>query len=264
MHIGALHIYPIKSCRGISVERAEVEPRGLRGDRRYMLVDGNGRFLTQREHPRMALIDVALEHDGYRVEAPGQPPLHVPVALAAGAECEVRIWRDTVQATLAAEEFNIWFSKIMGFACGLVYLAEHQHRPVQHDAAGFDDEVGFADAAPLLLISTGSLADLNSRLAEPVAMRRFRPNVVVESGEAFVEDTWRSFEAGEARFDAGWQCSRCVLTTIDPATGEKDAGGEPLETLKSYRRVGPKVMFGQNMIPRRCGTIRVGDTVRAQ
>ena len=141
-------------------------------------------------------------------------------------------------------------------------MADDQHRPVPNEAAAFDDEVSFADGAPILLISTGSLADLNGRLAEPVTMTRFRPNIVVDTPQPFVEDSWRSIAIGSAELAVVWQCSRCILPTIDPETGIKHPRQEPLETLRSYRRVGPKVMFGQNLIPRKHGTIRVGDTVR--
>jgi len=264
VQIDELHIYPIKSCRGISVPSAAVGARGLDGDRRYMLVDASGRFLTQREHARMALIDVRPADAGFEVQAPGMPALAVPRALDGGTRCQVRVWRDTVEALLAPEEHSLWFSEYMGFACGLVYQASHQHRPVTHDCAQFDDEVSFADAAPLLLVSTASLADLNARLAQPVTMRRFRPNVVVTAGAAFAEDAWGAVAIGAVELAAGWACSRCILTTIDPESGEKDPHGEPLETLKAYRRIGARVMFGRNLIPRRLGTIRVGDAVRVQ
>jgi hypothetical protein len=261
LQVSEIYIYPIKSCRGIAVSSADVEARGLAGDRRYMLVDAKGRFLTQREHARMALVHVLSEEGGYRIGAPGQPSLHLPERLQAGTDCGVRIWRDNVQAVLAPEEFNIWFSQFMGFACGLVYMGDHDHRPVPNDSAQFDDEVSFADAAPLLLLSQGSLTDLNGRLARPVTMRQFRPNIVVDTEIPFAEDGWNAVSVGGAEFAVAWPCSRCILTTIDPETGVKDAGGEPLETLKSYRRVGPRVMFGQNLIPRRHGAIRVGDSV---
>jgi hypothetical protein len=263
LKVSAIYIYPIKSCRGISVPGAEVETRGLAEDRRFMLVNAKGRCVTQREYPRMALIDVHRDDGGYRVEAPGRPPLHVPRDLQGGAEREVRVWGDTVQATLAGEEIDAWFSAYLGIACALVRMEAHQHRPMMHEFAEFDDEVSFADAAPLLLISTGSLADLNGRLAAPVAMRRFRPNVVIDTDTPFAEDAWKSIAIGAAEFSVAWACSRCVLTTIDPDSGVPDTRGEPLETLKTYRRVGPRVMFGQNLIPRRCGAIRVGDVARA-
>jgi uncharacterized protein len=264
LQVSAITIYPIKSCRGISVPSAEVESRGLAEDRRFMLVDAKGRCVTQREHPRMALIDVYRDDGGYRVAAPGQRPLHLPRAAPGGGECDVKIWGDTAQATLVGEEANAWFSQYLGFGCGLVHMEDHQHRAVTNGSAAFDDEVSFADAAPLLLISTASLADLNGRLAAPVAMQRFRPNVVIDTDTPFAEDAWKSIAIGGAELAIGWPCSRCVLTTIDPESGVWDARGEPLETLKTYRRVGPRVMFGQNLIPRRYGAIRVGDAVRVQ
>jgi hypothetical protein len=259
--VSRIFVYPIKSCRGIEVASAELGRRGLDRDRRYMLIDSAGRFLSQRRHPRMALIATEIRDDALRVTAPGREPLLLPVALEGPAfhTCVVRIWSDTVEATLAPAEVNIWFSELIGFACGLVYLADHQHRPVQNEAAQFDDEVGFADGAPLLLISDASLESLNGRLATPVGIERFRPNLVVTADRPHAEDGWRSIRIGAARLDVAWPCSRCVLTTVDPTTGEKDANGEPLRTLEGYRRLGGKVCFGQNLIPRELGPIRAGD-----
>ena len=261
-HVTEINVYPIKSCGRIPRGSEVVGARGLAGDRRYMLVDAEGGFLTQRRHPRLALIDVADDGEGgYRIEAPGQPPLRLPREWRHGGELEVTVWRDTVQATAAADEAGAWFAGFLGFSCRLVYLAEHQHRAVPNDAARFDDEVGFADAAPLLLTSEASLAELNARLPAPVTMRRFRPNVVVAADRAFDEDRWRRLRIGEAEFEVGWPCSRCVLTTVDPETGIKDPSGEPLKTLRSFRRTDAGVMFGQNLIPRRLGRISVGDEV---
>lgn len=258
--ISRIFVYPIKSCRGIEVSEAELTWRGLANDRRYMLVDAAGRFLTQRRHPRMALIETDFAPRGLTVTAPGREPLSLPLGpeAAAGETCSVRIWADTVEATLAHADVNIWFSEFLGFACGLVYLADHQHRPVPNQAAQFDDEVGFADGAPLLLLSDASLEGLNRRLEVPVEVERFRPNLVVGADTPHAEDDWRSIRIGAARLDVAWSCSRCVLTTIDPATGEKDPGGDPLTTLQSYRRRDGKVYFGQNLIPRALGTIHVG------
>jgi len=259
--VSRIFVYPIKSCRGIEVSSAELTWRGLDRDRRYMLVDSAGRFLSQRRHPRMALVETAITDEGLRVTAPGREPLLLPAALEGPTleNCVVRIWSDTVEATLAAAGVNIWFSELMGFACGLVYLADHQHRPVQHEAAQFDDEVGFADSAPLLLISDASLDELNRRLDTPVGIERFRPNLVVTADTPHAEDDWRSIGIGTARLDVAWPCSRCVLTTVDPATGEKHPKGEPLRTLERYRRRDAKVYFGQNLIPRALGIVRTGD-----
>ena len=259
--VSDIWIYPIKSCRGISLPGAVVEPRGLARDRRFMLVDARGRFVSQREQPRMALIRVSETDDGYRVEAPGQNAIALPREFDGARECRVRVHRDKLDARLADPGVNRWFTRFMGMDCGLVYMAAHQHRAVRHASAEFDDEVSFADGAPLLLISEASLDDLNARLAEPVAMRRFRPNLVVTAERAFAEDGWGRIRVGEAEFDVAWQCSRCILTTVDPDTGERDEGGEPIETLKTYRRVNGPVMFGQNLLPRKLGRVRVGDEI---
>jgi len=262
--ITELCIYPIKSCRGISVDSVQLTARGLDGDRRYMLVDVKGRFLTQREHPAMALIDVSRQAGGYRVAAPGQAALDLPLALPPGRECKVRLWQDTIDASLAEPTVNRWFSDYLGLDCGLVHMDDDQHRPVQNAAASFDDEVSFADGGPLLLVSEASLAWLNARLAKPVAMRQFRPNIVTTAEAAFDEDAWRFIRTDEVELEVAWSCPRCVLTTIDPATARRDPDGEPLATLKQHRRFRGGVMFGQNLIPRKLGTIDTGAEIQTE
>jgi len=255
-----IFVYPIKSCAGIELESAELTPRGLACDRRYMLIDADGRFLTQRRYPRMVRISPAFADAGLTVSAPGRPDLDLPLSLDPGTHevCTVRVWNDTIEATLADADVNIWFSEFMGFACGLVYLGEHQHRAVPNPAAGFDDEVGFADGAPVLLISEESLGELNRRLDAPVGIERFRPNLVVTAGAPHAEDGWRSIAIGDVALDVAWACTRCIMTTIDPATAEPDPNGEPMRTLRTYRRAERGVTFGQNLIPRTLGTIRTG------
>jgi len=259
--VTAINVYPIKSCGGIARRSAELRERGLEGDRRYMLVDAEGVFLTQRRHPRLALVRIADADGGYRIEGPAGPPLHLPREWPEGPAVEVRIWRDRVEATLLPDEVGGWFADLLGFPCRMVYMAEHQHRAVPNDAAAFDDEVSFADAAPLLLTSDASLAELNARLPAPVTMRRFRPNLVVDGEQPFEEDSWRRIRVGEAELEVAWPSARCVLTTVDPDTGAMDPAGEPLRTLRSFRRGPGGVLFGQNLIPRRLGTLRVGDHV---
>jgi uncharacterized protein len=264
VRLTAIYTYPIKACGGIARQEASIEARGLSGDRRYMLVDGNGRFISQREQPRLALIGVAERGDGYVVEAPGCPPLELPRVLESRRNVEVAIWRDRVGARLADTAVNRWFGGFLGIDCSLVYMSDTDHRPVANPAAASGDEVSFADGSPLLLISEASLAALNARLAKPVPMRRFRPNLVVTAEREFAEDDWRRIAIGSAELAVGWPCPRCIVTTVDPETGIKDADGEPLETLKTFRRIGRGVMFGQNLLPRKPGSIRIGDDVRIQ
>lgn len=253
--------YPIKSCRGIPLPAADVGVRGLENDRCWMLIDADGRFVTQREHPRLALVEVTPQGGGLRVTAPGRAPLAVPPRCADARQTSVRVWRATLEAAVADDAVNAWFSDYLGFDCRLVGMSDRHRRAVPHPAALPGDEVGFADGAPLLLISSASLEDLNSRLERPVEMRRFRPNLVVTADAPFAEDRWRRIRIGGVELAVAWACKRCVLTTVDPDAGCKDPDGEPLRTLKTYRRIGGGILFGQNLIPRALGRVTVGDAV---
>lgn len=259
--VTGIRVYPVKSCGGIDMETALVEPRGLARDRRYMLVDANNRFVTQRQHARMALIHVEIDAAGLILNAPGQAPLRIADAERFDDETRVRIWRGVCDAAIAPSHVNEWLSAYLGFACRLVRMNDEHHRAVPNETAQFEDEVSFADGAPLLLASLDSLTDLNARLAVPIRIERFRPNLIIEGAPAFAEDGWRRIRVGQAELDVAWPCARCTMITIDPATAELDPGGEPLETLKTFRRAGRGVLFGQNLIPRRLGRISVGDRV---
>ena len=183
--VSALYVYPVKSCGAIALDSAHVEPRGLQFDRRFMLIDGNGRFLTQRQLPAMALLKTSIESDELRVTRPDGASLHLPLQPQFEQTAPVKIWRSELEASLADESSNAWFSEFLGRHARLVYMSEHQHRGVASgQATQSDDEVSFADGAPILLISEGSLAELNSRLVEPVSMQRFRPNIVVDAAAA--------------------------------------------------------------------------------
>ena len=275
MRLAAIRIYPIKSCGGIPLASAVLKPRGLAGDRRYMLVDERGRFLTQREHPRMATIRVR-EADGGRapdapgqrrvaagwvVEAPGLDALSLPASLPSGPQRKSTVWRDTLELTEAAPAVNRWFSDALGFPCRLVNMSEGHARPLRPGRGRDGDQVSLADGAPVLLTATASLAQLNERLPRPVGMLNFRPNLVAETDTPFEEDRWGRIRVGEAELDVAWACTRCVLTTIDPETAVKDPDGEPIRTLKTFRRGPEGVMFGQNLIPRRLGAVSVGDPI---
>jgi uncharacterized protein YcbX len=259
--VTGLRVYPVKSCAGIDVETASVATRGLTNDRRYMLVDENDRFLTQRQHAKMALIRIELDESGLTLNAPAQEALRIADTERFEAQAQVRIWRGSTDAAVAPARVNDWFASYMGFACRLVRMEEDHHRVVPHESAQFDDEVSFADGAPLLLASLSSLRDLNGRLAKPARIQQFRPNLVVDGAPAFAEDAWERIRIGSAEFEVAWPCARCVMITIDPETGQADHDGEPLRTLKTFRRVGRGVMFGQNVIPRRLGRVSVGDRV---
>jgi uncharacterized protein YcbX len=262
MQVTELNIYPVKSTRRIALNASEVLPRGLPWDRRWMLIDDSGRFITARQHPRLATVQTAVEDGLLRISAAGRPDISLPLVPDNRSLTRVTVWRDTLDAVPAGPHADAWFTSFLGLSCRLVQMTDDLVRGVNQDYGRPGDQVSFADGYPLLLISEASLADLNHRLAQPVEMRRFRPNLVIDGDVPYAEDGWRRLRVGGVEFEGVKNCSRCVFTTIDPDSGEKHPEQEPLRTLSTYRRR-PEggVYFGQNLIPRSGGMIRVGDPV---
>ncbi|MFC3880193.1 MOSC domain-containing protein [Algoriphagus namhaensis] len=260
--VQALYIYPIKSLGGISVSEALAQERGFQFDRRWMLVDKGGLFMSQRKHPKMALLQVALTSDGLEVFPKNDPTdrLKIPFEAGTGQYEEVQIWDDEVRAERVGKIYDLWFSNALNDQVTLVKMPEFPSRPVDPRYAHASEEVSFADGMPYLIIGNESLNDLNSKLEELVPMDRFRPNIVFDGGMAFEEDTWEFLEIGEVRFKGVKPCARCILTTVDQETAITSA--EPLKTLSSYRKVGNKVLFGQNALALESGKVRVGDSIR--
>lgn len=254
-----LYLYPIKSTHAVSVQEAAVEARGLAHDRRWMLVDADGRFLSQRELPALVRVQAYVVPAGLRITAPGTAPLEVARPAAEAPRLAVRIWKNTVEAALAEAPAHAWFSRVLGRPCRLVFMDEAARRPVDPTYAVGDDYVSFADGYPLLLTTQASLEALNARLATPVPMNRFRPNVVISGVGAFAEDGWQRIRIGAVTFHVVKPCARCAITTTDQQTGA--VGVEPLRTLATFRRRDGKVYFGQNLIPQDRGVIRAGDAV---
>ncbi len=256
--LSSLHTYPIKSAAGTSLDQAQVTTRGLLHDRRWMVCDRHGQFLTQRKFPKMALIQVALGSTlRLSIANNGGTSLELPLVPVSGATVAVDVWGDDCMACSMGEEAGQWLSDFLGVDCQLVYMPDSTHRPVDHGR--FDVPNSFADAYPFLLISAASLADLNGRLEQPVPMNRFRPNLVVQGCDAFAEDTWQHIKIGDIEFDVAKACSRCSVPGVDQSTGEQ--GKEPLKTLATYRRWDHAIWFGQNLIAQGEGALRVGDTV---
>jgi uncharacterized protein YcbX len=258
--VSALYFYPIKSCGGISLEVAKISQRGIRGDRAFMVVDLAGRFITQREQPRMALIRPVIREDGVlTVTAPNMPEISI-AADDTGNRYNVEIWDDTCVGVDQGDAIATWFSTCLGIACRVVHMPEDYIRQVNPQYATQEqDQVAFSDGYPLLLLTEASLADLNARMQEPLPINRFRPNIVLEGTLPYVEDTWRKIYIGEVAFYIVKACARCPITTTDQATAV--VGKEPLRTLATYRRAQKGVIFGQNLIHAHEGIIRLGDTV---
>jgi uncharacterized protein YcbX len=264
--LSALHIYPVKSLRGVAMPAAVVEPWGLTADRRWMLVDTErAKAVTQREQPRLALLAAEpVGGGGLRLTGPGLPPLEVEVPGPAALET-VRLFSDTIEVVSAGRAADDWFSGYLGRPVRLMHLDDPAvRRPVDPGYARPGDTVSLADGYPLLVTTTASLAALNALIADgeraaegPLPMNRFRPNAVIDGTEAWAEDGWRRVRIGEVTFRVPKSCGRCVVTTTDQGSGGR--GKEPLHTLGKYRKIGGSLVFGQNLIPEHPGTLRVGD-----
>lgn len=250
MQLTDIYIYPVKSLAGLRVASAKVDIKGLEKDRRWMLVDPNGVFLTQRNDPAMALIDLNWENADrtslvltHRTKS--MPPLILSLNIPDSQDfMEVQIWDDTVSAILIGAKYDHWFSEALNRPCHLVYMPETDNRRVDPRYALSSDSVSFADGFPYLLVNQASFSDLNSRLEQAVEVERFRPNFVFDGQTPWEEDQWSAFRIGQVAFRSLKPCARCVLTTVDPLTGKK--GTEPLKTLSSFRKKGNKVLFGMN------------------
>jgi uncharacterized protein YcbX len=261
MILSEIWIYPVKSLGGIQLTEALTEEKGLQYDRRWMIVDENGLFQTQRFSPEMALIDILLHQNGLKIFTRSNPENYtlVPFEPVSGETIAVKVWNDVVDAVTVSTIADQWLSDQLGKKVRLVMMPENTQRKADPRYAQHDENVSFADGFPYLVISQASLDDLNSRLSEPVNMARFRPNFVITGTEPFAEDAWKSFMIGNATFNIVKPCARCVMTTINPETAEK--GVEPLKTLSTYRRINNKVLFGQNVVAATFGTVKAGDKV---
>ncbi len=256
--VSGIFLYPVKSTAGIAVSEASVEPRGLTGDRRWMVTDHCGDFLTAREFPKLVRVLAEPREDRLRLTAPGMRPVETKIPDPGSPRQPVTVWNDCCDVLMAGTEVNGWLSKYLGLPCRLVYMDAECVRSI--GGARDEGEVSFADNHPLLIISSASLDDLNRRLSSPMDMRRFRPNLVADGAGAYAEDAWQRIRVGEAVFRAAERCDRCALTTIDPDSAEKHPQQEPLRTLSVYRRdADGGVYFGRNLIPERLGRVRVGD-----
>lgn len=259
-----LYLYPVKSLGGYAVAEADVTARGLRHDRRWLLVDDNNRFMTQRQVPGLALLAVAPAHNGFLISHRQRPellPLFIPFEATPDRTLFVTIWDDLAWAWCGAPAADEWVTAALGRPCRLVYMSDMVRRGVEPALNPEGQLVSFADEYPFLLIGNAALADLNTRLAQPVLMNRFRPNLVFGGGAPYEDDDWANFQIGTVPFRAVRGCGRCVLTTIDQQTGTKSPLGEPLRTLATYRRAEGSALFGQNVTGPGHGRLRVGDAL---
>lgn len=261
LQLSALYRYPLKSARGEALSAVALDLRGLRGDRRWMVVDASGRFVSARSHPHLLGIEARLMPDGLALGAAGVHGVRVQHPSSSSPRMRVEVWGSAVDALPADPAAGAWLSARLGMPVHLVWMDEAAVRPVDpaHSMAG--DEVSFADGFPLLLIGSASLDELNRRAAHSLDMRRFRPNLVVRTTTPHEEDGWRRIRVGAVVLELPKPCVRCVLTTLDPDHATPDPAGEPLASLKAYRRSPKGITFGMNAIARTLGELRVGDGV---
>lgn len=262
LKISSLFIYPIKSLGGSKVNFANVTDRGFEFDRRWMLVDEHGHFLSQRSKPQMALLQTSIEsgilsvfhkHDESR-------KIEIPITFDEQPEkVESVVWDDKVETVKYDRSINDWFSNVLDTKCRLVYMPDNSRRKVDTAYAANGEITSLSDGYPFLIIGEESLNSLNRKLSSPVTMERFRPNLVFYGGKPHYEDNWDEFKINGIKFIAVKPCARCVVTTIDPETGA--SGDEPLRTLSEYRKEKGKIMFGQNLLHTGKGTISIGDEI---
>ena len=255
-------IHPLKSAAGVDVDAGEVEPCGLRGDRRWMAVDGDGVCVTARERPQLVRIRAGIAGPDLRLEMDGRAPIVVRRPEAGSRPARTWIWGQACSALDAGDAAARWMSEAIDKPVRLVAMDGRAKRRPDPDCTLPEDEVSFADCYPVLAIGQGSLDDLNTRTPAPVSMRRFRPNFTIGGGAPYAEDGWRRIRIGAVEFEGVENCARCELPTVDPDTGVPDPRREPMRTLARYRRrAAGGVFLGQNLVPRGTGTVRVGDRV---
>jgi len=258
-----IFIYPIKGLPGIELHESIVLPKGLQFDRRFMLVDEEGNFITQRQISSLVFFKLQLDSDSLIINHSSKSEgIVLPLIPVSGVPTEVKVWGDKVSAIEPNKDFSAWFSNCLDTTCKLVFMPEDSHRLIEQKFNRGDDTVSFADGYPFLLTNTASLSHLNKQLEVPIHMNRFRPNFVFDGAEPFEEDRIDEFYLGNLLFKATRACGRCQVITINQESGEQ--GAEPLKTLQSFRSNQNKVYFGENtmLLSSHIGKVQVGMELR--
>lgn len=259
--VSELFIYPIKSLGGIPVHSAKVTDRGLQYDRRWMLVDANNCFFTQREFPQMALLQLDLSDGGLivRHKLHKSESVRIPTSVPGAETTIAKIWNDECRVQFVSQALDEWFSDMLSYQCRLVYMPDTSKRRVDDRYAANKEVTSLSDGYPFLIIGQSSLDDLNRRLAEPLPTNRFRPNIVFTGAEPYMEDRMERFSINNIQFFGVKLCERCVITTINQDTGTK--AREPLKTFSTYRKKDNNIYFGQNLLHQGEGEIHIGDAI---
>ncbi len=261
--IEELWVYPIKSCRGFSVESAKLDPWGLENDRRWMIVDEQGVFITQRKVPTLSLLEPQIKDDALQLSFPGLEPIVIPLSVSE-RELEARVWKDTVPCVSLSSEVNKWLSQAIGMSCQLVQMRTPAARLREKEIHPRPFPVSFADSGPVLLTNRKSLRDLENTFEREIQMMRFRPNLVVESLSPFEEEGWKTLQTKSVFFETLYPCERCQMITVDQLNARKDSS--VFKNLAAYRKENledKRIVFGMRMIPQGEGQLAVGDLLEA-
>lgn len=258
LSISQLFVHPLKSAKSVQSEQLLLDQHGALNDRRWMVVDRHGKFVSQRSVPSLCLVEAKLDSSNrLTLSAPSLP--NCLVEFDSSDQIEVQIWNDGLIATDCGDIAAEWLSNHLAKPCRLVHLPSTATRQVDPTYAAIGTTVSFADGFPLLVIGQASLDHLNSQLATPIGMQRFRPNIVISGGTAHIEDGWKEIKIGEVSLSLVKPCSRCVIPSINPQTAKKR--DDVIPTLSRYRRQGREINFGMNAIHKNTGIIRLGDHV---
>lgn len=260
INLSQLHIYPVKSMRGLALSHSQISASGAAFDRIFMITEPDGTFITARVYPQMVLFTPAVLHDGLYLSAPDGSSATIRFADFISPPSPTEVWGNHFTARIAPAEINDWLSGFFSRQVQLRWVGEDLTRRVEAHA---EVPLSFADGFPYLLTNEASLRDLQQRCPASVAMNQFRPNLVVTGAPAWAEDSWKVIRIGSVIFDVVKPCSRCVFTTISPERGRRHPSGEPLATLQGFRTAQgtSDVDFGQNLIARQSGVIRIGDEI---
>jgi len=258
--LSEIYIYPVKSLGGIKVDKWQVNEKGLLHDRKWMLIDSNNQFLSQRKIPEMTLIKTQITKNELILSNPEAENISVPLFPTTGNDIESTIWKDQCLAKTTTKEANQWLSDFLGIECKLVYQADETIRSVDPDYAKTSDKVNFSDGFPFLIVSDASLQSLNQEMGLQLSIQRFRPNLVISNCESYAEDGWREISINDIGFRLPKPCSRCPVPTINIETAEKSK--EPLKTLNRIRRWNNRVFFGQNALHNNIGELSIGSDVK--
>lgn len=257
--IKQINVFPIKSTAQISLDQATVLPHGLAFDREFVITDLDGKFITGRTKAKLVLVSSTQHSNGYFVNAPGMKTLEINYDGFSNQHDDIRIWSDDFPAQHCNIEIDTWFSLFMEMPCRVYYYGKQPNRKLSNS----QQHVSFADGYPLLAISTASLDALNERLDVPVSMKQFRTNLVIDNCLPFGEDSWLNIQIGAVKFLVSKPCSRCIFTTVNAESAQRDINKEPLKTLKSFRQGNDRqIYFGQNLVPLNEGIINVGDEIK--